>query len=60
MGQGQQRRDQVTEGKAGAGAGSQGGHREDEAGADDVDQVKHREENQQSGQEYAGILLALF
>ena len=54
MGQGQQRGDQVTKGEGGAGAGSQGGHREYEAGADDVDQVKHREENQQSGQEYAG------
>ena len=48
MGQGQQHRDQVAEGEAGAGGRGQGGDREDEAGADDVDQVKHREENQQS------------
>ena len=34
MGQGQQHRDQVAEGEAGPGGGGQGGHRENEAGAD--------------------------
>ena len=48
VGQGQQHWDQVAEGEAGPGGGGQGGHWEDEAGADNVDQVKHREENQQS------------
>ena len=52
MGQGQQHWDQVAEGEAGPGGGGQGGHWEYEAGADDVDQVKHRQENQQSGRKY--------
>ena len=42
MGQGQQHWDKVAEGEAGPGGGGQGGHWEYEAGADDVDQVKHR------------------
>ena len=51
VGQGQQQ--QITEGVSGHSGGDQYGHCEDEAGADDVDQVKHWKENKQSAWKYA-------